>query len=100
MSRLLRKLEHRVTTATCVSGAIQAADNEKFDLVISDLGLPDGTGLELMEQLRAMYPLKGIALTGYGMESDIEKTKLAGFQMHLTKPINFGDLQAAIEELD
>ena len=100
MSRLLRKLEHRVTTATCVSGAIKAADNEKFDLVISDVGLPDGTGLQLMEQLRAMYPLKGIALTGYGMESDIEKTKLAGFQRHLTKPINFGDLQAAIEEME
>ena len=100
MSRLLKTLEHRVTTATCVTGALAAADAGRFDLVISDVGLPDGTGLQLMEQLRSMYPLKGIALTGYGMESDIELTRKAGFQVHLTKPINFSDLQAAIQELE
>ncbi len=99
MSRLLRKLDHTVTTATCVSTALKAAAHESFDLLISDLGLPDGTGLQLMKELLARRPIKGIALTGYGMESDIQQTREAGFQRHLIKPINFMDLQTAIQEM-
>ncbi|MDB5173463.1 MAG: domain S-box [Phycisphaerales bacterium] len=99
MSRLLRKLEHQVTTATCVSTALEAAALEEFDLLISDVGLPDGTGLELMKELLTRRPIKGIALTGYGMESDIQQTHEAGFQRHLTKPINFIDLQEIIQEM-
>jgi CheY-like chemotaxis protein len=99
MSRLLRKLEYRVTTANCVSKALKAAADETFDLLISDLGLPDGTGLELMAELVSKRPLKGIALTGFGMETDIAQTRAAGFQKHLTKPINFRELQTAIEQI-
>jgi signal transduction histidine kinase/CheY-like chemotaxis protein len=99
MSRLLRKSKHQVVTANSMSTAMEAAGNQPFDLLISDLGLPDGTGIELMKQLAAKYPIKGIALTGYGMESDIEHTKTAGFERHLTKPINFADLLTAINEL-
>ena len=99
MARLLRKLDHRVATATCVSEALAAANDEVFDLLISDLGLPDGTGLELMKELLSRRPMKGIALTGYGMDADIQQTKDAGFQKHLTKPINFMDLQKAIGEM-
>ncbi len=99
MARLLRKLDHRVATATCVSEALAAAKAENFDLVISDLGLPDGTGLQLMKELLARRPMKGIALTGYGMDADIQLTRDAGFQKHLTKPINFHDLEKAIGEM-
>jgi signal transduction histidine kinase/CheY-like chemotaxis protein len=99
MSRLLRKTEHQVITANCVSQAIAAAANQKFDLIISDIGLPDGTGLELLEQLGKNRPRWGIALTGYGMEEDIRKSESAGFQKHLTKPINFSELQTAIAEI-
>jgi signal transduction histidine kinase len=99
MARLLRKLDHRVTEATCVSRALEAASSEDFDLLISDIGLPDGTGIQLMQQLLTVRPIKGIALTGYGMESDIEQTKEAGFQKHLTKPIRFVELEAAIQEM-
>jgi signal transduction histidine kinase len=99
MSRLLRKLDHCVTTATCVSTALDAAAADQFDLLISDVGLPDGSGLELMQQLLARRPIKGIALTGYGMESDIQRTHEAGFQRHLTKPVNFNELETAILEM-
>ena len=99
MARLLRKLEHSVTTATCVIDALDAASKNDFDLVISDLGLPDGTGLELMRSLLVRRPCKGIALTGYGMESDIDSTREAGFAAHLTKPVNFQDLATAIQRI-
>ena len=78
MLRLLRRLGHDITTATGVTTALRAASESDFDLLISDLGLPDGTGLQLMKQLLTMRPLKGIALTGYGMESDIQQTRQAG----------------------
>jgi signal transduction histidine kinase/ActR/RegA family two-component response regulator len=99
MSRLLRQLEHRVVTATCVQGALRAADKENFDLLISDLGLPDGTGLDLMRQLLGRQPIRGIALTGYGSDSDLRKTREAGFSAHLTKPIDFRALESAIRSV-
>jgi PAS domain S-box-containing protein len=98
MSRLLRQLEHRVITADCVSSALSAAESNDFDLLISDVGLPDGTGTGLMRELLKRRPVKGIALTGYGMESDIQQTREAGFFAHLTKPIDFNQLQEAIRQ--
>ena len=98
MSRLLRRLDHRVTAADSKSAALRAAATEAFDLVISDVGLPDGTGLDLMRELVAQRPIRGIALTGYGTEGDIERTRAAGFSAHLTKPIDFPQLEAAIRD--
>jgi len=97
MSRLLRKLDHQVTTAESKAAALAAAAANEFDLLISDIGLPDGTGLELMQELLATRPIRGIALTGYGMESDIRQSKNAGFTAHMTKPIDFQDLVGIIE---
>jgi CheY-like chemotaxis protein len=70
----------------------------RVDLVLSDLGLPDGTGLELMAEIHQRYGVKGIALSGYGMEEDVRRSLEAGFDRHLTKPINLQALQTAIEE--
>ena len=76
MGRLLTRLGHRVAVADSVAAAVDLATAGEFDLLVSDLGLPDGSGLDLMRRLR---PMKGIALTGYGMEDDVEKTREAGF---------------------
>ena len=76
--------------------ATQAAAHSAFDLVISDLGLPDGSGTELMTKLRSGYGLRGIALSGYGMEEDISRSLAAGFITHLTEPVDFGQLQRAL----
>jgi two-component system CheB/CheR fusion protein len=100
MAELLGALGHEVTVAGSVAAGLDAAERQggRFDLVLSDLGLPDGSGLELMAQLHGRYGVRGIALSGYGMEEDIRKSLEAGFDRHLTKPINLQALQTAIQE--
>ena len=101
LSRLLRREHHEVTTADCVSAALEAADSacDAFDLIISDLGLPDGNGLDLMRVLQSRKRYPAIALTGFGMDDDIRRSRDAGFRIHLTKPIDFRVLEAAIREV-
>lgn len=96
LRQLLMTLSHQVEVAHDVTSAKELAGRQGFDLVISDLGLPDGSGAELMTYLKQQYRLKGIALTGYGMENDRARTREAGFVEHLVKPIDFEQLQAAI----
>jgi signal transduction histidine kinase/response regulator of citrate/malate metabolism len=98
LARLLRSHGHNVLTATTVKDAILLACTHSFDLVISDLGLPDGNGIDLMRQLTNDYGLRGIALSGYGMASDRAKTEAAGFLSHLVKPVDFGQLERVLRE--
>ena len=99
LARLLRDAGHAVTTAASMGAALEAAAAEEFDLVVSDVGLPDGSGLDLMRQLRQHRPVRGIALTGYGMESDVAGSLEAGFVRHLTKPVEYSELEEAIEQV-
>jgi signal transduction histidine kinase len=99
VSNTLRRWGCHVTTADNVADALKLALAHPFDLVISDLGLPDGTGIKLMEQLRAEHGLSGIALSGYGMEEDIVRSREAGFVAHLVKPIHPADLRNLIKGL-
>jgi two-component system CheB/CheR fusion protein len=99
MSRLLTRVGHQVRTAGTVRAAVDAARAAPVDVVISDLGLPDGTGHDVIRLLRALGPLRGIALSGYGTEDDIRKSHEAGFDTHLTKPTDFGKLVETIEQL-
>ncbi len=96
LTHLLKRRKHEVTPAGSVAEARAAASTSQFDLVMSDIGLPDGTGNDLMKELRAMYGLRGIALTGYGMSEDIARTQAAGFMAHLTKPISVQALDHAL----
>jgi signal transduction histidine kinase/ActR/RegA family two-component response regulator len=96
MSRLLRGLGHEVTTASSIAISIEVAGQRNFDLVMSDLGLPDGSGLDLMKQLREQHGLPGIAVSGYGMEDDLRQTHEAGFIAHLTKPVSFNQIEAVL----
>jgi CheY-like chemotaxis protein len=94
LARLLRKLGHDVSVAGGVAAGLAVARAERFDLLISDIGLPDGTGLDLVRQLRATHPdLPAIALSGYGTEADVRRSLAAGFTQHLTKPINLEQLK-------
>lgn len=70
-----------------------------FDLLISDLGLPDGTGLELMRQVNALRPTKGIAVTGRDEPGDLRECEDAGFAAHLTKPTDLPRLLATIQQV-
>jgi signal transduction histidine kinase/ActR/RegA family two-component response regulator len=96
LSRLLRRSGHTVEHAPTLAEARRLAGSANFDLVVSDLGLPDGTGLELMEELRATYGLRGIALSGYGMEADLRRSRKAGFVAHLTKPVDIAHLRKTL----
>ena len=94
---LLAELACEVVAASSVGEALAAAQTHTFDLVLSDLGLPDGNGLELMAHLRERYGLSGIAVTGYGMEEDLRRSGEAGFVDHLIKPITFARLESALD---
>jgi PAS domain S-box-containing protein len=96
LSQLLELYGYTVRTADTVASALQVAEGERIDVVISDIGLPDGSGLDLMRQLLARRPVQGIALSGFGMEEDLRKSLEAGFLEHLTKPVAFDLLQQAL----
>lgn len=97
MSRLLERDGHRVYRANSVNQAIQQAAANECNLVISDLGLPDGTGFELMEEIHRRYGWPGIALSGYGMAADLRRSAECGFAVHLVKPVDFSQLRAAMQ---
>jgi CheY-like chemotaxis protein len=99
LSQLLRRRHYRVTQAATLAEARDCAQRHTFDLVISDIGLPDGEGTTLMAELRHQFGLPGIALTGYGMEHDIARSHAAGFGAHLTKPVRVEALEAALAQL-
>lgn len=98
MDRLLRSRGYRVCTAPTVAAALEAAEHQSFDLLISDVGLPDGSGMDLMRELRRRHgeTLRGIALSGYGMEEDVARSREAGFDDHLTKPVDMASLEIAM----
>lgn len=95
---LLNQRNHPAVSAGSMSEALALAATQPFEFVISDLGLPDGTGYELMRELARLYGLKGIALSGYGMEQDIAQSREAGFTGHLTKPVTFWAIEKAIDD--
>ncbi|HYO09927.1 MAG TPA: PAS domain S-box protein [Tepidisphaeraceae bacterium] len=99
MARLLASFGWAVTTAGSVAEALASGAREPFDVLISDIGLPDGSGADVMRRLRESRPIRGIALSGFGQPEDIDRSRAAGFEAHLTKPVNLPQLRDAIEKL-
>jgi signal transduction histidine kinase len=95
LQELLGEAGYQVQTAATVGSAL-AADLDNIDLVVSDIGLPDASGLDLMRRLAERPGIRGIALSGYGTEADVKASKDAGFSAHLTKPVDLDQLLAAI----
>lgn len=99
LGKLLRLRGHRVTLAHDGAEALASAD-PRFDVVILDIGLPDMDGYEVARSLRASeIPSALIALTGYGQESDKEKSRQAGFQAHLTKPVGLAEIEEVLSRI-
>ena len=99
MSKLLRHNGHEVVTASTVRQALEVLRTTPLDLLVSDLGLPDGNGFQVMRELAKISDAKGIAISGYGMEEDLERSSRAGFSAHLTKPIDVQKLQETIQQV-
>ncbi len=106
LTRLLKRAGHEVTWAGSIREAreLLAESAEKtaergFNILISDLGLPDGSGHDLMRDLASQQRMPGIALSGYGMKADIETSMEAGFSRHITKPVDWQELKGAIQKI-
>ncbi|MEO6046823.1 MAG: ATP-binding protein, partial [Candidatus Kapaibacterium sp.] len=94
IKKLLESRGYEVKDVGAIADALDAAASApvKFDLLISDIGLPDGTGSELIAKLREREPIRGIAMSGYGMDHDIQRSLEAGFSSHIVKPVVFQQL--------
>jgi PAS domain S-box-containing protein len=99
LSRLLTHFGHDVVTADNVRSAIGIMDSDSINVVLCDIGLPDGSGYEVASQARAKGQTKAIALTGFGTEDDVRRSTEAGFDFHLVKPVNFQELQTVLDQL-
>jgi CheY-like chemotaxis protein len=100
LAHLLIRSGNQVSATGSLAEAIAAVETQTFDVVISDLGLPDGSGFDLMPQLRERSQhLTGIALSGYGMEEDLQRSSEAGFVAHLVKPIRFEQLTQVLRQV-
>ena len=97
LEKLLIRRGHLVAATHTMRSAMETAARNQFDLLISDIALPDGNGAELMTYLRAISGMRGIAISGFGMNGDIERSLEAGFAEHLIKPVKMENLEAAIE---
>ena len=99
MKRMLERRGYQITVAHSAEQAVEKVRTQEFDLLISDIGLPDRSGYELMREVRLNKRLPGIALSGFGSEQDVNQAREAGFAEHLTKPINFERLEKTIQSL-
>jgi hypothetical protein len=99
MSKLLSTYGHKVRTAGSAADALDLAGKEPFDVIVSDIGLPDATGYELMRQINSRYSIKGIAMSGYGLDEDVRKSVEAGFSDHVVKPANVAQLERTIRRV-
>ncbi len=100
LARLLKLAGYQVATTGTFAGALDLCGRDRFDLVISDVGLPDGSGYDLMREiLERKCVSKGIAVSGYGGDDEVEQSRRAGFTEHLVKPVAFDALRAAIKRV-
>ena len=100
MKLLLTRLGYHVLSAENMEEALRLAEDEPFDILLSDIGLPDGSGHELIRRIRQTRNVPALALSGFGMEEDVQRSRDAGFSDHLTKPVSIDRLQSAISDLD
>ena len=96
LTRLLKRAGHQVSCAATVKEALERGIEGGFDILISDLGLPDGSGYDLARTLVRSRHIPAIALSGFGMKQDVENSIAAGFSRHFTKPVDWHELQTEI----
>jgi signal transduction histidine kinase/CheY-like chemotaxis protein len=99
LSRLLSTAGYDVCPVGTVADALAAADTRPFDLLVSDIGLPDASGYDLMTQIRQRHRIMGVALSGYGMDDDVRRAESAGFCAHIAKPVDLPRLLAVLDQI-
>lgn len=99
LARLLQDRGYVVQTADCMSAALNLIESQEFDVMVSDLSLPDASGYDLLSAVLRKRPMKAIAMSGFGAKEDIERSLEVGFGAHLVKPVDTADLDQAIREI-
>ena len=99
LGKLLRMVGYEVGVADGYQAALEAGKANRFDLVLCDIGLWDGDGCALLQELKRIQDIKGIAVTGYGMKDDVERCLAAGFKIHVLKPLHYENLLNVIDEV-
>ena len=95
-AKLLRRDDHRVVVASDYASALALAQSRRFDVLVCDIGLPDGDGCDLLREVRSLYPIRGLAVTGYGTERDLRRCTEAGFDAQLVKPVGLEEVRDAL----
>ena len=99
LSRLLSHFGHEISVADRAQNALNIIDSKEFDVVLCDIALPDGSGYDVIAEANRKRPVKAVALIGFGATEDIERGKDAGFDFHLTKPVDFHELRAVLGKI-
>jgi len=99
LSRLLTHFGHQISVADNSQSALKIMGSQEFDVVLSDIGLPDGSGYEVISRAKRKQPVKAVAITGFGTDEDIRRGKAAGFDFHLVKPIDLHELRNVLDQV-
>jgi CheY-like chemotaxis protein len=103
LTLLLKSWGHDVDSAPTMGEALAHLPGQRYDVLISDIGLPDGNGWQMMDKLRELGTAgdigHAIAMSGYGMGSDLERSRAAGFRHHLIKPMDVDQLDTLLLEI-
>jgi CheY-like chemotaxis protein len=99
LARLLDHFGHKISAADSTHSALQFLQSKTFDVILSDISLPDGSGYEVVSQAKQKQPVKAVALTGFDREEDIRRGKEAGFDFHLSKPVDFHELRTVLSQV-
>jgi PAS domain S-box-containing protein len=99
LCRLLRHFGHEISEADCSQRALEIVRAKTFDVVLSDIGLPDGSGYDIISQAKRKQMVTGVALTGFGTDEDIRRGREAGFDFHLIKPVDFHELRSVLDQV-
>ena len=97
LRKFLTSIGYKVYIAPDVCSARALAKAVEFDVLLSDLRLPDGTGWDLMEELSAEHPIRAVAISGYNTEADVQRSRKVGFLDHIAKPLSVDKLTAALD---
>lgn len=99
LTGLLGHFGHAISAADTVKSAMAFVQAKHFDAIVSDLGLPDGSGYEVIREAKRHQRLTGVALTALGEMEDVKRGREAGFDFHLTKPVDFAELRSVLDQI-
>ena len=99
LSRLLSHFGHEISLADGAQNALNIINSKEFDVVLCDIALPDGSGYDVIAEAKRRRPIKAAAITGFAATEDIERGKKAGFDFHLSKPVDFHELRAVLGQI-